>query len=104
MTAGLNKGEARNALARAVFFNRLDARLLSERGVSLRVEDAATLRLVALAYPEHGPARPPAAVVQRELGEPAETLIRSGRAKPGDQIRVDLAPGGFRFRTGALRR
>lgn len=96
-------GERMEKYTVAVAVVRADARLRRRHGVKLRVTDPATLRLVALCYPTDGPVRSPGEVMRREIEEPAERLVRSGKVKRGGVIGVDRHPLGVRLRVGALR-
>ena len=75
MTAGLNKGEARNALARAVFFNRLGE--LRDRSYEDQMNRAGGLALLTAAIALWNAAHLPVAVEElRSKGEhvPEEML------------------------------
>src|SRR5579884_4161327 len=71
---------------------------LTERGVTVRLSEAARKALVKEGYdPTYG-ARPLRRVIQRRIENPLAKRVLSGEMAPGDSVDVDVAEdGGFTF-------
>jgi ATP-dependent Clp protease ATP-binding subunit ClpC len=82
----------------------LVARRLSDEGFALRRTPAATEFLVERGYDEQFGARPLKRAIQRHVEDPLSEKILTGEVAKGDDVEVDVAPGGehlsFRVLTG----
>jgi len=67
---------------------------LAEEGLSLHRTDAATEFLVDRGYDEQYGARPLKRAIQRYVEDPLSEKILLGEIRKGDEIEVDVAPGG----------
>src|SRR5205085_2371132 len=69
------------------------SRRLEERHIELEVTDAAKEHLVRVGYdPAYG-ARPLKRTIQREIETPLGRLLLQGKARDGQDVRVDYDPG-----------
>jgi ATP-dependent Clp protease ATP-binding subunit ClpB len=73
------------------------AGLLSERGFTLEISEAAREYLAEVGYDPNFGARPLKRIIQRELQDPLALQILSGEFHEGDTIRVDRGPEGLTF-------
>ncbi len=72
-------------------------RMLDERKISLRLDDAARAWLAEAGYdPVYG-ARPLKRAIQRELQNPLASAILEGRVKEGDEVRVGVGAKGLQL-------
>ena len=72
-------------------------RMLDERKIRLRLDDAARAWLAEAGYdPVYG-ARPLKRVIQRELQNPLASAILEGRIKDGDEVRVSVGAKGLKL-------
>ena len=73
------------------------AGLLSERGFTLEISEAAREYLAEVGYDPDFGARPLKRTIQRELQDPLALQVLSGEFHEGDTIRVDRGPEGLTF-------
>jgi ATP-dependent Clp protease ATP-binding subunit ClpB len=71
------------------------AGLLSERGFTLEISEAAREYLAEVGYDPDFGARPLKRTIQRELQDPLALQVLSGEFHEGDTIRVDRGPEGL---------
>jgi len=77
-------------------FRMLQARL-AERGIAIRLTDAARRALAERGYDPAFGARPLKRLIQREIGNPLAKRILAGEFGEGDQLEVDAHEGAFTF-------
>jgi ATP-dependent Clp protease ATP-binding subunit ClpB len=77
-------------------FRLLEARL-AERGIAIRLTDAARRTLAERGHDPAFGARPLKRLIQREIGNPLAKRILAGEFGEGDQLEVDAHEGAFTF-------
>jgi ATP-dependent Clp protease ATP-binding subunit ClpB len=75
---------------------------LTEKALSIELSASAVELLCEKGYDRDYGARPMRRVFQREIQNPLAIELLSRRYQSGDQIRVDVSDGGFRFQIGQL--
>jgi ATP-dependent Clp protease ATP-binding subunit ClpB len=78
-------------------FRLLEARL-AERGIGIRLTDAARKTLAERGYDPAFGARPLKRLIQKEIQNPLAKRILAGEFGDGDQLEVDAHEGAFTFR------
>jgi ATP-dependent Clp protease ATP-binding subunit ClpB len=71
--------------------------MLKDRGLTIRISDAAAELITERGYDRDFGARPMKRVFQREIQDPLSIEILEGKYPPGGAIRVDVRDGQFAF-------
>jgi ATP-dependent Clp protease ATP-binding subunit ClpB len=71
--------------------------LLGERGIILKLDEAAKVLLADQGYDPIYGARPLRRIIQRNLQNPLANLLLSGEMTDGEEVKVEAGPNGFTF-------